>query len=121
MNDRPRPGRRDPRRQPAARAAGTGTSGKQGAVTGTGPTAQHPARNTAEPSRELSVGDVVAIGEVTLAVGRPAGWTAVGGDLNESRADQHGTHPLPDPSWLPGASTRAAQVPAISPCKEPGT
>jgi hypothetical protein len=93
---------------PRARQGGTATG-----VTSPG--------NTAEPSRELSVGDVVAIGEVTLAVGRPAGWTAVGGDLNESRADQHGTHPLRDPSWLPGASTRAAQVPAISPCKEPGT
>jgi hypothetical protein len=31
-------------------------------------------RNTAEPSRELSVGDVVAVGEAGLAVGR-VGWT----------------------------------------------
>lgn len=77
-------------------------------------------RNTAEPSGELSVGDVVAAGDVLLAVGRPAGWAPVSPPLTEVRTREHGTHPLPDPSWLPGASTRAAQVPAISPCKEPG-
>jgi hypothetical protein len=33
-------------------------------------------RNTAEPSGELSVGDVVAVGEVGLAVGH-VGWTLV--------------------------------------------
>jgi hypothetical protein len=70
--------------------------------------------------RSLSVGDVVAAGDVLLAVGRPAGWVPVSGPLTEVRTREHGTHPLPDPSWLPGASTRAAQVPAISPCKEPG-
>ena len=56
-------------------------------------------RNTAEPSGELSVGDVVAVGEVGLAVGR-VGWTLVRGGLNEVRTDEHGTHPLP--SRLPG-------------------
>jgi hypothetical protein len=44
--------------------------------------------------RSLSAGDVVAVGEVALAVGRPAGWTPVCGGLNEVRTDEHGTHPL---------------------------
>jgi len=48
--------------------------------------------NTAELSGELSVGDVVAVGEVGLAVGR-LGWTLVCGGLNEVRTDEHGTHP----------------------------
>lgn len=56
-----------------------------------------------------------------LAVGRPASWEPVTGLLTEVRTRERGTRPLPDPSWLPGASTRAAQVPVISPCKEPGT
>jgi hypothetical protein len=54
-------------------------------------------RNTAKPSGELSVGDVVAVvadGEVRLAVAK-AGWTPVTGPLNEVRASQHGTRPLP--------------------------
>ncbi len=71
--------------------------------------------------RPLAAGDVVAAGDVLLAVARPVGWEPVTGPLTEVRTREHGTHPLPDPSWLPGASTRAAQVPAISPCKEPGT
>ena len=50
--------------------------------------------NTAEPSGELSVGDLVAVGEVPLAVAR-LGWTPVSGGLNEARTDEHGTHPLP--------------------------
>jgi hypothetical protein len=50
--------------------------------------------NTAEPSGELSVGDVVAVGEAGLAVAR-AGWTLVRGGPNEVRTDEHGTHPLP--------------------------
>jgi hypothetical protein len=57
-------------------------------------------RNTAEPSGELSVGDVVAVGEVGLAVGR-AGWTPLRGGLNEVRTDEHGTHPLPAPGPSP--------------------
>jgi hypothetical protein len=50
--------------------------------------------NTAEPSGELSVGDVVAPSEVPLAVAR-AGWTLVRGGLNEVRTGEHGTRPLP--------------------------
>ena len=65
--------------------------------------------------RSLSAGDVVAVGDVLLAVGRPAGWEPVIGPLTEVRTREHGTNPLPDPSWLPGAGTRAAQVPAIRP------
>jgi hypothetical protein len=53
-------------------------------------------RNTAEPSGELSVGDVVAVGEAGLAVGR-AGWIPLRGGLDEVRTDEHGTHPLPAP------------------------
>jgi hypothetical protein len=43
------------------------------------------AGNTAEPSGELPVGDIVCVGEVTLAVGRPAGWEPVSGPLPEVR------------------------------------
>lgn len=53
--------------------------------------------NTAEPSGELSVGDVVAVGEVPLAVGR-IGWTLVRDGLSEARACAHGTRPLPAPA-----------------------
>jgi len=53
-------------------------------------------RNTAEPSGELSKGDVVAVGEAGLAIS---------GGLNEVRTSEHGTCPLP----------------SISPCEEPGT
>jgi hypothetical protein len=62
-------------------------------------------RNTAEPSGELSAGDVVAVGEAALAVGRPAGWDPVRGGLNEVRIHDHGTHPLPAsaPPRAPGA------------------
>jgi hypothetical protein len=55
-------------------------------------------RNTAEPSGELSAGDVVVIGEVALAVARPAGWQPVSGPLAEVRIHEHGTHPLPAPA-----------------------
>ena len=64
-------------------------------------------RNTAELSGELSVGDIVAVGEVPLAVGR-VGWTLVRDGLNEVRADEHGTHPLPARSRLPDTADRAA-------------
>ena len=50
--------------------------------------------NTAEPSGELSVGDIVAVGEAGLAVAR-VGWTPVRGALHEVRTSEHGTHPLP--------------------------
>ena len=66
---------------PRARPGGTATG-----VTSPG--------NTAEPSRELSVGDIVTVGEAALAVGRPAGWEPVRGGLTEVRTDEHGTHPL---------------------------
>lgn len=67
-------------------------------------------RNTAEPSGELSKGDVVVVGEVPLAVAS-AGWTLVRDGLNEVRADEHGTHPLPLPGRAPGSG----------PAPEPGT
>ena len=51
--------------------------------------------NTAELSGELSIGDVVVISEIAVAVGRPAGWEPVTGPLTEDRTDEHGTHPLP--------------------------
>jgi hypothetical protein len=44
--------------------------------------------------RSLSVGDIVSVGEVPLAVGR-AGWTLVRDGLNEVRARERGTRPLP--------------------------
>ena len=71
--------------------------------------------------RSLSAGDVVAAGDVLLAVGRPAGWEPVTGPLTEVCTRQHGTNPLPDPGRLPGSGLRAAQVPATSPREEPGT
>jgi hypothetical protein len=63
--------------------------------------------NTAEPSRELSKGDVVAAGEITLAVAG-AGWTPVRGGLTEVRTSQHGTHPLPSMQPPPGHRTQVA-------------
>jgi hypothetical protein len=62
-------------------------------------------RNTAELSGELSVGDVVAVGEAGLAVGR-AGWTLVRGGLTEVRTSEYGTHPLPVRSRLLEAAGR---------------
>lgn len=59
------------------------------------PLAPRRLRNTAEPSRELSVGDVVSAGEDSLAVGRPVGWDPVTGPLAEDSVSGHGTHPLP--------------------------
>jgi hypothetical protein len=56
-------------------------------------------RITAEPSGELSVGDVVAVvadGEVRLAVAK-IGWTPVPGPLTEVRTSEQGTRPLPGP------------------------
>jgi hypothetical protein len=70
--------------------------------------------NTAEPSGELSVGDVVAVGEAGLAVGR-AGWTLVRGGLTEVRTSEHGTRPLPARGRLPGTADR----PPI-PCPDQG-
>jgi hypothetical protein len=50
--------------------------------------------NTAGLSRELSVGDIVCVGEVALAVGRAAGWEPASGPLAEVRTREHGTSPL---------------------------
>jgi len=57
--------------------------------------------------RSLSKGDVVVVGEVPLAVAS-AGWTLVRGGLNEVRADEHGTRPLPARSRLPDTANRTA-------------
>jgi len=46
--------------------------------------------------RSLSVGDLVVVGEVPLAVAK-AGWTPVSGGLTEVRTREHGTSPLPAP------------------------
>jgi hypothetical protein len=64
--------------------------------------------STAESSGELPVGDVVAVGEAALAVARPAGWTPVRGGLDEVRADEHRTRPLPACSRLPETGDRTA-------------
>jgi hypothetical protein len=53
--------------------------------------------------RSLSVGDVVAAGDVLLTVGRPAGWTPVTGPLTEVRTREHGTSPLPLLGRAPGS------------------
>jgi len=74
----------------------------------------------AELSGELSVGDIVAVGEVPLAVGR-IGWTPVRGGLAEVRTREHGTDPLPDPGRPSGGGTGAGQGPAVSPGEEPGS
>ena len=69
-------------------------------------------RNTAGLSGELSVGDIVAAGDVLLAVGRPAGWEPVTSPLTEVRTREHGTSPLP----LPGRALGSR--PAPDPRKE---
>jgi hypothetical protein len=79
------------------------------------PVATRRLRNTAEPSRELSVGDVVAVGEVPLAVGR-IGWTPVHGGLTEVRTREHGTNPLSEPP----PSGDSLPDPAVSTAKEHG-
>jgi hypothetical protein len=58
------------------------------------PAAARRLRNTAEPSRELSVGDIVSVGEVPLTAGH-VGWILVRSGLKEVRTDEHGTHALP--------------------------
>ncbi|MDQ2816514.1 MAG: hypothetical protein M3Z75_32935, partial [Actinomycetota bacterium] len=49
--------------------------------------------------RSLSVGDLVGVGDIVLAVS-PAGWDPVTGPLTEVRTRQHGTSPflLPGPA-----------------------
>ena len=58
--------------------------------------------------RSLSVGDVVAAGDVLLAAGRPAGWEPVPGPLAEVRTREHGTNPLPDCGWPSGSEGEPA-------------
>jgi hypothetical protein len=59
--------------------------------------------------RSVSVGDVVSIGEAALAVARPSGWAPVRGTFTEVRTDEHGTHPLPADSGLPGTADHTAR------------
>ena len=56
----------------------------------------------------------MVVGEVPLAVAS-AGWTLVRGGLNEVRAGEHGTRPLPARSGLPDTADRAAH-----PCSDQG-
>lgn len=65
-------------------------------------------RNTAELSGELSVGDVVSVGGVLLAVA-PAGWEPASGPLTEVRTREHGTIPLPLPGSAPGSGGTRTQ------------
>jgi hypothetical protein len=60
--------------------------------------------NTAEPSGELSVGALVAVGELPLAVAK-GGWTPVTGPLTEVRTREHATSPLPLPGRAPGGGS----------------
>ena len=57
--------------------------------------------------RSLSVGDVVAAGDVLLAVAR-AGWEPVTGPLTEACTREHGTRPLPEPA-PPGPPARSGR------------
>jgi hypothetical protein len=60
--------------------------------------------DTAEPSGELPVGDLVTAGEELLAVA-PDGWKPVTGPLTEVRTCEHGTSPLPLPGCAPGSGS----------------
>jgi hypothetical protein len=64
--------------------------------------------------RSLSVGDLVAVGEVPLAVAK-AGWTPVNGGLTEVRTREHGTNPLSAGSRPPGTAGRPP-----GPCPDQG-
>ena len=66
--------------------------------------------NTAEPSGEVSKGDVVVVGEVALAVAS-VGWIPVRGGLQEVRKDEYGTHPLLPSSPVSGDGTSPGQRP----------
>jgi hypothetical protein len=65
--------------------------------------------------RPLAAGDVVAAGDVLLAVARPAGWTLVTGPLTEVRTSEHGTRPLPG-----GSRPFDAAGDAAGPCADEG-
>ena len=67
--------------------------------------------------RSLSVGDVVAIGEAGLAVGR-VGWTLVRGGLAEVRTSEHGTRPPPART---GSATRTTPATSRTRRTSPGT
>jgi hypothetical protein len=67
-------------------------------------------RYYARELRSLSKGDVVAAGEVALAVAS-VGWIPVRGSLHEVRTDEYGTHPLPPPSPVSGDGTNPGQRP----------
>ena len=62
--------------------------------------------------RSLSVGDIVAAGDVAAGGRSPAGWEPVSGPLTEVRTREHGTSPLPLPGRAPGSG------PAPQPGKE---
>jgi hypothetical protein len=51
------------------------------------------ARNTAEPSGEVSVGDMVVVGETAL-ITESAGFTPLRGTFTPVRVHEHGTHPI---------------------------
>ena len=70
---------------------------------GTPPARTWPAPTTGAGCGRCRVGDVVAAGDVLLAVGRPAGWEPVTGPLTEVRTREHGTSPLPLPGRAPGS------------------
>lgn len=50
----------------------------------------------------------MAVGQVAMAAGRPAGRDPVRGGLAEVRTEEHGTHPLPAPSPRPAPGDGAA-------------
>jgi hypothetical protein len=56
----------------------------------------------------------VAVGEIALAVAS-VGWIPVRSGLNEVRAGEHGTHPLPARSRVPGTGHHAT-----NPCPDQG-
>ena len=63
-------------------------------------------RNTAEPSGEVQVADLVVVGEAALIVDR-AGWALLRGGITEVRLDEHGTHPLPADREAPASGQPA--------------
>jgi len=67
-------------------------------------------RYYARELRSVSKGDVVAVGEVALAVAS-VGWIPVRGSLHAVRTDEYGTHPLPPLSPASGHGTSPGQRP----------
>ncbi len=62
--------------------------------------------NTAQPSGEVQVADLVVVGEAALTAGR-AGWAPLRGGITEVRLDEHGTHPLPVSRPVPASGQPA--------------